>query len=38
VSGTGDRNHVRAILGANLLRNIPGTKTPIFLSRILEAR
>ena len=38
VSGTGDRNHVRAILGANLLRNISGTTTPIFLSRILEAR
>ena len=38
VSGTGDRNRVRAILGANLLRNIPGTTAPIFLSRILEAR
>jgi hypothetical protein len=38
VLGTDERADLRAILNANLLRNIPGTTTPIFLSRVLDAR
>ena len=37
VAGTGDRNQVRADLNANLLRTIPGTTTPIYLTKVLEA-
>jgi hypothetical protein len=38
VFGTDDREDVRADLNATLTRTVPGTNTPIFLSRVLEAR
>ena len=36
VSGTGNRNHVRVGLITSLTRTIPGTMTPVFVTRAVE--